>query len=51
MFNNIIVRLLFYYITWLVILNSIFHFYPQILHYVAQGEGAHIHRKIPRLRN
>ncbi len=36
MFNNIIVRLLFYYITWLVILNSIFHFYPQILHYVAQ---------------
>ncbi len=36
MFKNIIVRLVFYYVTWLVILNSIFHFYPQILHYVAQ---------------
>lgn len=35
-FNNIIVRLLFYYVTWLVILNSIFHFYPEILHYVAE---------------
>ncbi len=36
MFNNIIIRLAVYYITWLLILNAIFHLFPQILHYVAQ---------------
>ena len=36
MSNNIIVRLLIYYITWLVILNVIFHVFPEILHYVAK---------------
>lgn len=34
--HNIIVRLVIYYVTWLVILNVIFHIYPEILHYVAQ---------------
>ena len=34
--NNIIVRLVIYYVTWLVILNVIFHIYPEILHYVAE---------------
>ena len=36
MFNNIIIRLAVYYITWLLILNAIFHIFPEILHYVAQ---------------
>ena len=36
MSNNIIVRLLIYYITWLVILNTIFHVFPEILHYVSK---------------
>ena len=36
MSNNVIVRLLIYYITWLVILNVIFHVFPEILHYVAK---------------
>ncbi len=36
MLNNIIIRLAIYYITWLLILNAIFHIFPEILHYVAQ---------------
>ena len=36
MLNNIIIRLAVYYITWLLILNAIFHIFPEILHYVAQ---------------
>lgn len=36
MSNNIVVRLLLYYITWLVVLNTIFHVFPEILHYVAK---------------
>lgn len=36
MLNNIIIRLAIYYVTWLLILNAIFHLFPQILHYVAQ---------------
>ena len=33
---HIIIRLLIYYVTWLVGLNTIFYFFPQILHYVAR---------------
>lgn len=36
MSNNIIVRLAIYYIAWLVVLNTIFHVFPEILHYVAE---------------
>ena len=36
MLNNIIIRLAIYYVTWLLILNAIFHLFPEILHYVAQ---------------
>ena len=36
MLNNIIIRLAIYYITWLLILNAIFHIFPEILHYVAE---------------
>ena len=36
MLNNIIIRLAVYYVTWLLILNAIFHLFPEILHYVAQ---------------
>ncbi|MYD63369.1 MAG: DUF4956 domain-containing protein [Gemmatimonadetes bacterium] len=36
MLNNIIIRLAVYYITWLLILNAIFHIFPEILYYVAQ---------------
>ena len=36
MLNNIIVRLLVYYAAWLLALSGIFHFFPQILYYVAQ---------------
>ena len=36
MLNNIIIRLAIYYITWLLILNAIFHIFPEILYYVAQ---------------
>ena len=36
MLNNIIIRLAIYYITWLLMLNAIFHLFPEILHYVAQ---------------
>lgn len=36
MSNNIIVRLAVYYIAWLVVLNTIFHVFPEILHYVAE---------------
>lgn len=36
MFNNIIVRLIIYYAAWLLGLTGIFHFFPEILHYVAQ---------------
>ena len=36
MLNNIIIRLAVYYITWLLILNAVFHIFPEILHYVAQ---------------
>lgn len=36
MLNNIIIRLAIYYVTWLLILNAIFHLFPEILYYVAQ---------------
>ena len=36
MSNNIIIRLVIYYITWIVILNTVFHIFPEILHYVAE---------------
>ena len=36
MSNNIILRLVIYYITWIVILNTVFHVFPEILHYVAK---------------
>ena len=36
MLNNIIIRLVIYYLTWLLILNAIFHIFPEILYYVAQ---------------
>ncbi len=36
MLNNIIIRLAIYYVTWLLILNAIFHIFPEILYYVAQ---------------
>ena len=36
MFDNIIVRLITYYVAWLVFLTGIFHFFPEILHYVAE---------------
>ncbi|MDE3260115.1 MAG: DUF4956 domain-containing protein [Gemmatimonadota bacterium] len=36
MSNNIIVRLVIYYFTWFIILNTIFHIFPDILHYVAK---------------
>ncbi|MDE2999823.1 MAG: DUF4956 domain-containing protein [Gemmatimonadota bacterium] len=34
--NNIIIRLVIYYITWIVVLNTVFHVFPEILYYVAQ---------------
>jgi len=36
MFNNIIVRLIIYYVVWLLGLTGIFYLFPEILHYVAQ---------------
>ncbi len=39
MLNNIIIRLLIYYLGWLLALSGIFHLFPQILHYVAQERG------------
>ena len=36
MLNNIIVRLVIYYLSWLVFLAGAFHFYPRIQFYVAQ---------------
>ena len=36
MLNNIIIRLAIYYVTWLLILNAVFHIFPEILYYVAQ---------------
>ncbi len=36
MLNNIIIRLVIYYLAWLLILNAIFHLFPEILYYVAQ---------------
>ena len=36
MLNNIIIRLIVYYIAWLLALGGIFHLFPQILVYVAQ---------------
>lgn len=36
MLNNIIIRLTVYYVTWILILNAIFHLFPEIFHYVAQ---------------
>ncbi len=36
MLNNIIIRLAVYYVTWFLILNAIFHIFPEILYYVAQ---------------
>ena len=36
MLNNIIVRLIIYYLAWLLGLTGIFHLFPGILHYVAE---------------
>ena len=36
MLNNIIVRLIAYYLAWLLGLAGVFRFFPKILHYVAQ---------------
>ena len=36
MLNNIIIRLIVYYVAWLLVLGGIFHIFPQILYYVAQ---------------
>lgn len=36
MLNNIIIRLIVYYVAWLLALGGIFHLFPQILVYVAQ---------------
>lgn len=36
MLNNIIVRLIVYYVAWLSFLTGIFRLFPKILHYVAQ---------------
>ncbi len=34
MLNNIIMRLVIYYLSWLLVLGGIFHLFPQILYYV-----------------
>ena len=36
MLRNIIVRLIVYYVAWLLVLSGIFHLFPQILYYVAR---------------
>ena len=36
MFKNIIVRLVIYYLSWLLVLGGLFHQFPQILYYVDQ---------------
>ena len=36
MLNNIIIRLIVYYVAWLLVLSGIFHLFPQILYHVAQ---------------
>jgi hypothetical protein len=36
MIKNIIIRLVIYYVAWLLVLSGIFHLFPQILYYVAQ---------------
>lgn len=36
MLNNIIIRLIVYYVAWLLALGGVFHLFPQILVYVAQ---------------
>ena len=36
MLNNIIVRLIVYYVAWLLVLSGVFHLFPQILYHVAQ---------------
>ena len=36
MLNNIIMRLVIYYLSWLLILGGIFHLFPQVLYYVDQ---------------
>ena len=36
MLNNIIIRLIVYYVAWLLALGGVFHLFPQILFYVAQ---------------
>ena len=47
MLNNIIIRLVIYYLAWLLILNAIFHLFPEILYYVAmEGKLAVYHWSI-----
>ena len=36
MLNNIIIRLIVYYVAWLLALGGIFHIFPEILYYVGQ---------------
>lgn len=36
MLNNIIIRLIVYYVAWLLALSGVFHLFPQILFYVTQ---------------
>ena len=36
MLNNIILRLIIYYVAWILFLSGIFNLFPQILYYVAQ---------------